>query len=716
MKFNINATFLFFLFTIPFLCYSQKKDYWFYQYKNENGWGIKYNNGEKLFEETFDSLDTHYKSRIRARKGNDWGVIDSLGHEIIPFEYNRIHIDEFGYIVQSKSGSAFLSLKGDTLVPFGEYFFFSKAIGEKGDFLILVSYDGNIHAIYSSDGVQRTDFKYLNVVGIDSAAIMKSPKTNPYYFALESIEKKYGIYDGINKKIVVEPECDDACISWCRVIQNPHFRNSPILYTGNSPFFQMVKDDQPIIIKHTGEILFESDSISNSDFKRRYYLSDDGSMSLVEGKCVEKKVYPPPYVMQDENGYFLVNKDGSYFEKTKIYHDLISKIRCEVSLEESIYFIITDSNKVGLMNTSGEWLLKQEYEHIDHSKEDETYYFKVLKKNEEPIYYDQEFKEFSSKLGITNPLPHVYKKDTLFGVMDVDSTWLIPAIYKSLEILEKGSYHGGKNKKIIKGYLFGSEQGFVDLFDKNFEKIERFEAKEFLTAHGISMIDNYDKYLFLYNEQTMSLYDFDNKRYVINEKRFRPLFKENHVDNQIIKGSKYFYVKDFSNNLHVIDSMGKSIFISPLKSELNVIPSLIEAGDFLVLKKTYHDEDRKLVSLHFQSETGKTLDLDSNEVGEYFDLFYHEKTQTFFMSTHSKAKTRLLYDKNFNLLDTLEEKEKIKIYEEFYILSNNELNCTKVFPYQDSVALTLSYKNFYRLEHGSGVYTCLLYTSPSPRD
>lgn len=705
MKFNINATFLFFLFTIPLLCYSQKKDYWFYQYKNENGWGIKYNNGEKLFEKTFDSLFTTYKSRILAKKDDYWGVIDSLGNELIPFKYSEIDIDEFGYNVGRMRNIGFLSLKGDTLVPFDDQFIYSIAIGEKGDFLLLVSNDSDINAIYSSDGVQRTDFEYLQVTGIDSAAFFKSPTIHPYYFGLESVEKKYGVYDGINKKIVVQPEYYDVCVSWCGIAENPHLRKSSILYVGEDPFFMMEKDGRPVVIKNDGEILFESDSISNVDFKTRYYLFDNGSLSQVEGKCVEKRDYPPPYVMQDEKGYFLVNKDGSYFEKTKVYHDLISKINYELNSKETIFFIVTDNNKVGLMNDSGEWILKPEYEHIAYYKDNRTDYLEVRKKNEKTKYYSKEFQVISSEPRKPYLLPNVHKKDTLFGVMDVDSTWLIPAIYKSLEILYKQSYHDGKYKNIIKGYLFEGEQGFVDLFDNNFEKIERFEASEFLTSNGVNIISDNYQYLFLYDEQVLSLFDFDNKRYVIKEKPFKPLRQFKDANSQVIKGDIYFYLRDFSDNLHVIDSMGKTIFISPLKSELDVSPSLIKAGDLLVLKKIYYDKDRKLVSVHYQSSTGKTIDKNKSEIGENYYHFYHEKTQTFFFKTHYKSKIIEVYDRHFNLLNTLEGE--VKLYEDFYILSNKEQDLAKVYTSQDSVALTLKNKYFDRLEHGSGVYSKL---------
>lgn len=675
--------------------YSQQGDYAFYHYKDPDGWGLKYSNGEKLFENNYDSLIVfpYYKNRIRVKKNDYWGVIDSMGTELIPSRYAYIENDPFGYRAYSYYSnnlviSAYLSMNGDTVVPFGPYSVFSRSIGNGSNYFVLLMGDEGKEAIYSSDGIKRVDFDLLNVWEIDSVPFFQSSVEVPvYYYAIESTDNKFGVYDGLGKKIVVEPIYDFVCYGWCKDAINPHFREGSVLYTGDNRVFVMVKDDHPVVIRKNGDILFSSDTISYSKTKAKYYLSEEGKLTRVEGKCMENKDFPPPYIMKDDKGYFLVNKDGSYFEGTKEYHDLITKDQC-AERYGSVYLAVTDNGKLGLMDLTGKWLLRQKYESCECNRRNKKSPYFILKEGGVYKYFDPEFNELPYAPGTVKELPSILMKDSLYGVMDVDSSWLIKPEYTSHSFILDA-----RIRKVM-GYVFQKKGEYIDLYDTIFHKTHRFKTKEYLVKGNFYINDQ--QYLFLYDEKQVSIYDLPGEKWIIKEQPFG-IWPGGAV--QQLDSSIYFYLVDNSDNLYILDTSGQQLFKTSVKSEWKIIPTLVSYPDELILRKTYFNKDNYVEKMEFQNRAGKLIEINDGTYSRDYSLMYHPKSKTYLLRAVYRGTEIKVYNKDLDLVRTTNEH--LKTFDSFYATFDKDKKEYHIYTAPDTIALTLKTDWIAKTKYGS---------------
>ncbi|MFT5820549.1 MAG: hypothetical protein ACI8ZM_001792 [Crocinitomix sp.] len=388
--------------------FTQAWDIDFYPFKDANGWSLKHANGERVLNEYYDSLILSNNNRIQVKRNDFWAIIDSTGNVLIPFQYHFLKLDAFGYFFypQEKLPSnkhGFLSLQGDTLIPLVEHSLFTCGIANKTDFLFMAYDKYSNTAIYSSDGIQRTGFDYSEILEIDSTRFLKSsPHNSAFYFALETIDKGYGVYDALGKKIVVPPIYDDVCVSWCFLSYNPHIRSGPLIYMGKDPVFIMNKDDHPHVIRANGELFYQNDTISLSNSKNRYYLFENGETRLDTINCTEKKDDQPPYIFRNEQGDYLVDFEGNPIAKEKIYHEVITKVFDKE--KERLYFEVTDQDSVGLMNEFGRMKIPQIYTSVELIESKDVNYFRAKKGKKQFDLYDMDLKIKGVIRNTTTPL------------------------------------------------------------------------------------------------------------------------------------------------------------------------------------------------------------------------------------------------------------------------------------------------------------------------
>lgn len=677
---------------------AQKDQYDFYPYQNDNGWGLMYRNGEKLFEDTYDQLITYDKNRIRVIKNGLWGVIDSTGKVLIPTKYAHIENDQFGYRVFSHYSDdlvigGFLSMTGDTIIPFGPYSAFTREIGNNEDFLLLLMDDERIEAIYSSDGVQRTGFDFENVYEIDSLKFMKSSAGKPtYYFALETTDKKYGVYGGLEKRIIVEPIYDYVCFGWCSEPLNPHFRSGPVIYTGSTPAFTMVKDDHPVVIKKNGELLFETDTINVSKFHTRYYLSEMGDLTTVEGKCVEHLDLPPPYVMKDDKGFFMLNKDGSYFEGEKIYHDEIVKGRCLKDRTGPMVIIIKDHGKAGLMDSVGHWVFEQKYEYVSCPNWNNTAYYMLKESGKDPVFYNLQLNRLEHAPGTVRKPPYIAKHNGFYGVLGEDSIWLVKPQYNSF------SNRMDRQVRGLKGYIFQKENEGIELLDTTYKVTHHFETKNYLLKGNYYINDQ--EYLILYDSSKVSIYDLENENWIIKDKPYQIWLGGT---TQQLDSTIYFFLQDKDKNLYVLDTMGETIFTTSFKDFYNIAAKLERHSEKLILRTTYYNEDNGVVLIKFQNEEGANIDItDGANDGETY-LSYHAPTHTFIVGNVYAKRPTYVFDSSFNFVRRT--MDRIVTHDSFYTISNGRDQIEyPIYISPDSILFTIKTSWINRMRDSRSTY------------
>ena len=678
---------------------AQLNDFTFYPFKDDSGWSLKYVNGDRLFEEYYDSILVRDKNKIRVRKGEFWGVIDSTGKQLISFNYNFIKNDEYGYIAYEQysflsSIQGFLSFQEDTIVPFGRYSIFTHRIGEGIDYLLTLVNDDQEQAVFSSDGIQRTSFNYSNIVGIDSAKLFRlGMDYNTHYFALETLSKTYGIYNAVEKKIVAEPIYDDVCFSSCYQAINPHKYLGPIVYTGKAPVFIMSKKDHPVVIKTTGEIIYESDTLSYSKYKQRYYLSENGLITSVEGECVDRQDLPPPYVMKEEGGYFLVNHNGSYYGENKKHHDFISKNLYSEQPEGAIYFQIEDKGKVGLMNKHGEWKLPQVYDEVTYTRSSEGGYFRAKRAEGDYTYFDLSLRKLNTAPGIKKEFPRISIKDSLYGILSKDSTWLVEPVYNSYDFIFDS------NIENITGYIFQKENKYIEIFNKQFEKTNDFKAELYQLVGNYH--NNEDKYIFLYENRHLSLYNLGKDKWLFKGESYKmPVNKYiNHIDNDI-----YFVLDDYSNNTRIFDRDGEIVFETQNSKDTTMVSELVTCESSpLILRKYYFNMEKEIIKIQYQNSNGNIINVNEGNNSKNYYLTYNNVANVYLLiSTRSTSIQEIkVYDSDFKLKRIVEGH--YKSHGRFYSVRNNTKQCS-FYGANDSLLKILECNWLYKIENSSSIY------------
>lgn len=661
-------------------------------YKDASGWGLKWSSGKTVFPGHYDSIDVLSKDLIKVQKDGLWGIINPSEKIVIPLHYEQLNQDQFGYYIKSNDLYGYISKKGDTIIEPQEHFLYTYEIGKSGDFLFLATNNDNKEAIFSSDGQQRTTFNYTTIIAIDSAQVMKtsSGHTN-HYFALESVDEKYGIYDAVNKIIVVEPIYDDVCVTWCYQTHNPHLRFGVLLYTGNDPIFMMSKNNHPVVIRQNGDIFYENDTLSFSNYRKRYYLSQDGKLSEIEGKCKDQFDLPPPYIMQDDSGYFLINHDGSYFHGQKEYHEKISKGFYLGHKEGPYYYQIEDNGKVGITDSTGKWLLPQSYTDLRFVKSKQYQIFSA-KKNGQYCYFDLNLNPIPEHPGLVIHYPKIKKQGDMYGVLSADSIWLIDPVFT--EVYTKITHNSFGPKQ----YVFQRNDDKVLVYDTTFKLLNEFRGESF-TYIQHPIIEDQD-YLILNYHEKLSLYDLKTNKWILKN---RDLVTKINGYYQHIDSTSYFFLRDEKNNLVVIDEKGEAVLTTTDSKKYNVTLQALKFGPHIVFKKSFYDENSDIHSVEFIINDKHSIAVDKDDNSSNYYLTYIDLSDIFILaSVYDLEKEQFIYDSSFHLIR--KEVGLFRNYNTYYCFQDFEKNECRFYGINDSLLKTTECNWIQKVEFTNCIY------------
>lgn len=693
---------LFILTFFSFISLGQENEFHFYPFKDSRGWGVKRADGIALFPARYDSILISnylpYKNRIRVQENGKWGIVDSAGKVKIPLIYSFIENDEFGYDVGDNeswlnSTAGFLGFNGDTIVPFEHAFYSTLEIGNQGDFLVIALKDKgrDMNAIYSSDGIRRTEYEFDEVIGIDSVRFFKSIDGIPsYYFGLHSLKNdKCGVYDGLNKRIVVPPIYDYVCSGWCALSENPLFHPGPIAYTGTTPIFHMQLGDEYRLINVQGEVIFLSKQVSGFDDTKKYYVNEKGEAREVVGKCPESDDnFAPPYVMKDDAGYFLVDRDGNPQLGSKRYPYIAKFNHSKLKEQEFNRYSLEDEYHLKSM--------------LDHTLKERippnylsiSFYGNTLvcrKGTGEFDFYDSTFVKLENDPRIQLPKHNFFYEESVehgtarYGVRSKDSVVLTPAIYRLKKYVSKWETESDTGF-----YILTDPSGALALFNEEIEKVMHFDADSY--RFYSRFYANRRVLLVLMNKTELSIFELETKDWLmkdqlcISQDSINKLRLTNQHVNlgpklEIFAGQLFFWIYNLETGWNLFNEEGRKLLQWNRKTASE--PSIIFMNDSVIfaLQRISDDDGQRI---YFVNNQGDELAVQD----ELFDVRFVPEMNRVFLSFRSKHKYYNVYDNEFNFVEEINGSVYSLKDEPFYIHFDRKAHTCEVVTKQGIQVLT----------------------------
>ncbi|MFC2635083.1 MAG: WG repeat-containing protein, partial [Capnocytophaga granulosa] len=141
-------------------------------YFDQGRYGIR-TNKDTLTAPLYDELSWFENGVARVRKEYAWGVIDTLGREVIPSIYNQITYERWSkppfFLVQKDSLSGIFSLKGELLTPVQykhlEYNWPGVLLAQKDSLWGFIGIDGKEKLAIIYDRIEKNDYGYTLIKG-----------------------------------------------------------------------------------------------------------------------------------------------------------------------------------------------------------------------------------------------------------------------------------------------------------------------------------------------------------------------------------------------------------------------------------------------------------------------------------------------------------------------------------------------------------------------
>lgn len=686
---------------------------------------MKRADGIALFTERYDSILISnylpYKNRIRVQENGKWGVVDSAGKVKIPLIYSFIENDEFGYDVGDNeswlnSTAGFLGFNGDTIVPFEHAFYSTLEIGNQGDFLVIALKDKgqDENAIYSSDGIRRTEYEFDEVIAIDSVRFFKSIDGIPsYYFALHSLKKdKCGVYDGLNKRIVVPPIYDYVCSGWCALSENPLFHPGPIAYTGTTPIFHMQLGDEYRLINIHGEIIFSSKQVSGFDDSKKYYVNENGIAKKVVGTCSETDDnLAPPYVMKDEAGYFLVDRDGNPQLASKRYPYIAKFNHSKLKEQEFNRYSLED-----------EYHLKSMLDHTLKERIPPNYVSISFLENNIACkrgdgnfdFYDSTYMKLDYDPRIFMPThSFLYYENYQYGIKSKDSVVLVPPKYLLHEEISKWDTDSDTLFHILSDLSTS-----VDLYNERFEKIRHFDADYF------QFFNRYEAWkrtlLFLIKKDQFSVLDLESDEWLIKDVLCIP---SDSIDSYRIANPNwnlsprfeyygtdlFFWVYNLETGWNLFNEEGNKVLSWNRRTEHH--PKILFMDNAMTFVNQECELDGKRVS-YFANDIGEELFIED----DLYDFRFVPEMNRVFISFLSNLNFSHVYDSHFNFVEDINGTVYSLKNEPFYIhLDRSARRCEivtldEIHVLNDAVSVNAFGEGIYSIRADSAYYLVTKYS------
>ena len=425
--------------------------------KNENF--LVYKKGEKIVAQNYEQVERLSKINIlklnllKVYKNGKWGVVDSVGNEIIPCQYDDlIHQRNINAIIAVKDGKyGLLDIQGEEIVscvyePIKEYY---------SDYYqprptLVVSQKGKYGLINSELRKEVVSCKYNHIAMFESY-------TNLYVVDIDSNSRVKGLIDN-NGKVILPCEYQHIFSSKPDVVMvnkndSIGFLNVvngrwliPLQYQSamtrhTNPFILKLNDKWGLVDSITQKPLtaFKFDNIESNDFTEKDFaqVKIGSQYGIINRKgeeivpCIYDKVesvYSLFFVKRGQK-WGVINQAGKQL-KTCIYTDF------ETSLYNKNKWInVKDKDKWGVMSGEGKIIISPQYQSIASSYN----YSKIcVSQADKWGVVDSVGNEIiPCRYDVVRPVNKNYiavQIDGLWGIVDSQNNQIVPCQYGSMEI------------------------------------------------------------------------------------------------------------------------------------------------------------------------------------------------------------------------------------------------------------------------------------------
>ena len=399
------------------------------RYKTDEKYGLLSLDGEKLTNPIYDSIISmpNKPGDLLVEKDGKFGVLNSLGKEIIPVDYTNIRGDDYvspkdgykktGYILSNKTDEGVLygyaDYDGEIVIP-AKYEKVGRCLDYELDDVYIVYMDRGRSGIYRNDKV------------------MIKPEYQEIHFYAPShvfIVNKNGKFGLINKdgKMVLEPEYLNYSIAGNYIYVATESMSSLFDIHGNlinSNSYRSIKaTDNPEYFIAENEkgfysIISKDKQIDNNYLRIEYAFDNFFIFTDQNGKCGLLNVYTGVEINPDYDSILVIEGTNALEAKTGTVTDIY---------EKNLVKVLSIENGV-----------------IENLKNDNF----VVYNNKEMHYFDKLGKEVRNIEILDEKNIYTYSENGKWGYIRKDGAVVVPATYDMATELDDYGFAGVlKNNK-----------------------------------------------------------------------------------------------------------------------------------------------------------------------------------------------------------------------------------------------------------------------------
>ena len=370
-----------------------------YKRDGKRGWSLINKLGDVITDQVYDEIDWLGDSYYKAKRDNYWGVINSLGKEIIFCKY-------------------------DSIVQYTEGKLLVKFLGEDG----ILNLDGNWEILPQNKDIEIVDpIRYL-IRSPYGSYVAYYPETKDFsaeYFLYKhgerylekTLDNKFGLLDEEGKR-VIHPEFDEISA----------LQEDSIYYAKSEKGYSFISKSGQIM--NANDDRFEAINDMTEEF---IGVKIDGRWGFVNinGKLRISNQYENIGPYNEGLAPIKILGRWGYINKRE---DLIVQPRYDTvyHFQEGICEVVR-KGKYGLINAKGQITLECEYDSLYRLK---TGGFITVKENKKGLVSDEGrlliLPRFDDIVDLDNGFVIASRKG-MYGLMSNDGVSIIPMIYKDLK-------------------------------------------------------------------------------------------------------------------------------------------------------------------------------------------------------------------------------------------------------------------------------------------
>lgn len=616
------------LFFLVFACslayHSQAQRSGFYPFKDSEGWGIARSNGVQLSTQRYDSIIPprfYHLNSIKVAMNGNWGVIDSLGNEVVPLLYDDISIGSFGFEVKRNGKSGFRNLKGKLIVPV-EFNWVAIFGMINGDFYLQCYKDreGGVlpMAIWTSDGIQRTGYDYEGSYNIEPALFnFMNMHKNDRFIELESLDGKVGVFDLEQKKVVIPVTYPMETTFHAQV---EFYANGiyNITYTGTDTILHVVEEGAHSLFKLDGNQFFSTRDLNFFNLRKEYYVDENGKHKIIDGKVMEPNhLAPTPHIVYSNGVYHLIDRNGERINSEN--YTSLSRLVVQIDKDEHFFFLVQRSPKdsIGLYDANFKRIIPHKYSQIKWDIYKQRF---EAKPNRGPRhFYSMTGEDLTGKPSFDSKA-YIFSNgkinsDSRYGLVQDDGTVLVDTLYSRSR--QFSHYETGFDGGLLQ--LYNNELTDCYFYDVKRSALHHFEGKLIWFVKSDQDMDN--AAVIVLHEKSFDVFSLSKQKYLIKDQQI-------FANKKVISGDTSRY---FSPQKHMIDdevywSVGRQNYGWNLFDSKGTLLEFWE-DDLPTMKLLHYSNSAYCVHFsplsnagnsYVKNQTGDTLEIRKQEVFEYY--------------------------------------------------------------------------------------------------